>query len=90
MPDGEIEVVGGDDTRRDPSVHHAARPRNREERRQERENRTSNTVLAFPTQVEREQRIVPDLPEPDVEKTAGANPLPLRRSSRDGEHLRSR
>ena len=71
LPDGEIEVAGGDDTRRDPSVHHAARPRNREERRQEREHRSSNTVLAFPTQVEREQRIVSHLPEPDVEPDTG-------------------
>jgi stage III sporulation protein SpoIIIAA len=55
LPNGEIQIVGSDDSRRDPTIHHTAKPKPRDERRYERESRAS-TVVAFPSQAEREQR----------------------------------
>jgi stage III sporulation protein SpoIIIAA len=65
LPDGDIEVTDGNDARRDPSVHAAARPRGREERRSD---RSQSQVLSFPPTFEAEPRIMHDTPRVDEEE----------------------
>jgi stage III sporulation protein SpoIIIAA len=72
LPNGEIQVVGPDDSRRDPTIHHSSRPKSRDERRYDRESRAS-TVVAFPSQAEREQRTGYEAaPEPEIEEMVAA------------------
>ncbi|MCC6703347.1 MAG: AAA family ATPase [Thermomicrobiales bacterium] len=68
LEDGSVETVDGDDARRDPSIHAAARPRGRDDRRSEREPRGANAVLNFPSQPERTYHHDPEtLVEDEVE-----------------------
>jgi stage III sporulation protein SpoIIIAA len=87
LSDVEIQIVGPDDSRRDPTIHHASsRPKARDERRYDRESRAS-TVVAFPSPAERDLRtsydevLETEEPEAPTETSAVAPLLPKGRGT---------